>query len=450
MNLLRKLSVLLAVVVLTTFGTAQSAAKLKRELKKREAQIEKTDPDAYVELARWARDNGLLRDVKRLLGKAVKIDPDHEAAQTELGFVKVEGEWVTRAKAEVIRQKAHEAAMKEKGFVEVDGVWVEPDHVADAKKGVFWHDGEQVSKFDKNALISGQVRHPRTGFFVKEADVEKADSGMFPLADDRWGSEEEANRYHANRDHPWVIRSAYTTLVSTMPIAELEKFTQQIDAAIDFVKPLFFGNQPPPSTRPVIWIAKTNDEYLDFGNATGGGGSAYGAFLSEALLDIPGIGPCRPVFFNNLKDWGEYYCKHAGALAFAYAHCAAHEIEVPRWFLRGVGGLAERFQLPGHASHFGKQHIAKGGVKSLKSWFSAFDINGDMASTTIDFNVFQAGLVLEYAMRGGDEKVTAAMQDVSKAIVENTGKSSKAFEQLERALAAAESGIRARLQELTR
>ena len=44
-----------------------------------------------------------------------------------LGFVKYEGEWVTKAKAEMAIRKALEAEMKAKGMVEVDGVWVTKD-----------------------------------------------------------------------------------------------------------------------------------------------------------------------------------------------------------------------------------------------------------------------------------------------------------------------------------
>ena len=145
------LTLVASTLLLLTPADAQSVAALKRELRAQESAA-RGDADALVELAAWCEEKGLISDRKRLLNNALKVDPEHERAHEMLGFVKFDGEWMTKAKAEAARRKAYEAEMKEKGYVEVDGVWVSKEEVDDAKKGIFFHEGERVSKADKLAL----------------------------------------------------------------------------------------------------------------------------------------------------------------------------------------------------------------------------------------------------------------------------------------------------------
>ncbi len=450
MRTLHKLGIALAVLALTGLAAGQSAKKLKKELKTREAATAKNDADGYVEIAKWAKQKGLLKDSKRLLQKALKVDPDHAAANTALGMVKFDGKWLPKAKAEILQKRAFDASMKKKGLVKVDDIWVDKDKVADAKKGIFWHEGERVSRHDKNAYLAGKVRHPRTGEFIAPEDVAKAESGLFPTEDGDWISEEAADTYHANRDRPWVIRSEYVTLAGTIPLKKLEGHKLNADSAIDRVLPVFLNKHAPPSHRPFVWVTKNAEQYREFGNDVGGAGSAYGAFLAETEFQIPGVGRIRPVFFNNDKDWGPYYVKHASAMAFAYGFCASHDVEAPLWFLRGVGSLAERFAAPGQTAHFGRQHVQKGGVKNIKTWFNSFGINGEMESRMIDYNIFQAGLMLEFAMTGGDDDSLSAIQGISEALAKNPKAAEKAFKKLVKTLSGKEEEVRAHLQKITR
>src|SRR5690606_581559 len=134
------------------------------------------------------------------------------------------------SKAEALAKKAHEAAMKAKGFVEVDGVWVAEDEVDDAKRGIFRHDGERVSKAEKLALLEGKVRHPVTGEFIAAEDLPKAEAGQFPLGSSgRWGEEAVADAFHKEVGTPWVFRTHYATLISTKPIAELKELARTLD-----------------------------------------------------------------------------------------------------------------------------------------------------------------------------------------------------------------------------
>ena len=89
--------------------------------------------------------------------------------------------------------------------------------------------------------------------------------------------------------------------------------------------------------------------------------------------------------------------------------------KLPEWFLRGVGGMAERHYNEGVAKFFGKQHLAKGGVKDLDSWLSKFRIAPDLERRQLDYNIYQAGLVIRFCMNGGDNKATDALMAVTKA-----------------------------------
>jgi len=69
------------------------------EFKKRLAAIDQKDPDALVELALWAKQNGMRLQANALLRKALRRDPDHEKARAALGYVKHDGKWLSKREA---------------------------------------------------------------------------------------------------------------------------------------------------------------------------------------------------------------------------------------------------------------------------------------------------------------------------------------------------------------
>lgn len=190
------MKLILCGLLLTVPLTAQSLAQLKKELKTKE-DAAKSDPTALVEAAAWAKEKGMVTEMRRILQAVVKIDPDNETANEMLGFVKWEGAWVAKAKADSLRKKALEDEMKAKGFVLVDDVWVSKDEAADAKKGIHWHDGEKVSKAQKAAFAAGKTRHPVTGEFMEPDDVTKSSQGLFPI-----GNGKRATKWRPNRSTP--------------------------------------------------------------------------------------------------------------------------------------------------------------------------------------------------------------------------------------------------------
>ncbi|GAB4135950.1 MAG: hypothetical protein Fur0037_00060 [Planctomycetota bacterium] len=448
---MRPLLFLAAIPFLLVPLPAQSPAKLKAELRKMEAAA-KRDPDALFKAGKWAQDKGLTMDARRIFKAVLKIDPNHEGANTALGNRLYEGKWLPEKEVEELRKKAMRAEYQAKGWVEVDGVFVPPDEVQDAKKGIFHHGSEIVSRAEKLEFLAGARRHPITGEIVPAAEIEQAGKGLFKIAAGKWVPAEEANRFHQNPEHPWLYRTNYFTLVSTLSLDTLDKVKLSVDQAYETVSRFLGGVAPKPNHRPGIFVAATRDEYMSLGQSIGDETSAYGAFLcaERARLKLPFQDEVRAAACNWAeKGWGEYYAMHAAGLAYLSSLLQDIGGEVPLWFEHAFGSYASRFPNSTISGFFGELHIQKGGVRNLKSWFHSYGINGEMESKDIDYNIYQAGLMLAYATSGADPKVTDAMLAITKRFADGKGQGlDKDVSRLEDLLVAHEKDIQAFLQKL--
>ncbi len=445
---MRTLTCLVAVSLLALPAVAQTRSQLKRELKAQEAEA--SDAAALLEVAAWAKAKGLLTDHKRLLRKVLEIDAENETALKALGYVQYKGEWMDKAKAAILQKREQEAAYKAKGLTEVDGVWVAKNEVADAKKGIYHHGGEVIGRAEKLAFMAGKVRHPVTGTFIAAADLDKAKQGMFPVGDGQWADREEADRYHSNPEHPWIIRSHYGWLLTTLPLQSAEERKREIDGSYEVVKPLFGSRDPHPSHRPVVIVCSTTDEYRAAGDAFGDGYSTYGAFLAAQDPSYDDIElPTRPAVANfGEPNWGPYYVRHAAGLAYAQAMSAMAEAELPLWLRCGIGSWAERHYNPGIAKWFGNQHLGKGGVKELKTWFADFAISGELSSQKLEYNIYQAGLVVTFSMRGGDQDSVRAAQAFTASFDKGGRTVERAAQGMERVMMGKEEEIRAYFKQI--
>lgn len=443
----------ISLLILAAPAFAQSAAALKRELRSMEsaAKKEKT-ADALSEVAKWASEKGLASDAKRLFLAVLKKDPNHEAANMGLGNAMFEGKWMPKKKADVLRKKALAAEYKAKGYVEVNGIWVAKDHVADAKRGVFHHEGKRITKEEKQALLAGMVYHPNTGLLIDSANLAKAEDGQYPVGrEGRWASEKNADQYHSDLEHPWVIRSTHGTIMTSLPMAKIHDLKGNVDRGCERIAPLFGGNPPLPTSRPTIIIAATIDEYRELGNSVGDENSAASAFLmtEEASIDLPFQGPVRAsVCTAHQEAMAPYWTRHAAAMAYAHGKCVDVGASIPGWFAHGVGGLASFFENDRVGAHFCRTMLVpKGGVQNVKAFLNSFAINGDMDPEAINYNMAMAGLYLQFAMVGGHSKTTEALLGVTEAFG-GDGNLEKAVTKLESALIKAEDEIGAYMQKL--
>jgi hypothetical protein len=421
MKVVVSLVLLLAVPVF-----AQSAPQLKQELKAKEAAAKK-DPEALFAAGQWAAEKGLAAESKRIYQAVLKINPEHEGANLGLGNALIEGKWLAAKEAEALRKKALAVEFAAKGFVEVDDVWVEKERVDDAKRGIFHHDGELVTREEKIGLMAGMVRHPELGLLIEAKYAEKAQNQYYPIGNEgRWVDLKEADTFHSDVKRPWIVRSTNATLVSTASLAKITELKKLVDEACARIKPVFGDVVPSPRQRPVVVVAATESEYREIGSGMGDGSDAAGAFLTASAdhVQIPYQGNVRASACYNHKDWGPYYVRHAAALAYAAGIAKDGGYDLPLWLLHGYASYTSRFSTDHDASWLGKQHVQKGGVRNLKGFFSGYAIDGGMDSKDVDYNVFQSGLLIAFAMlpeaEGGDAKVAEALQALHAMLTNRT------------------------------
>lgn len=444
---------LTSLVSLVNLAPSQSGAQLKQELKAKEAAA-KQNPDALFEAGKWAAEKSMPSEAKRIYQAVLKVKADHEGANIALGNELIEGKWLPAKEAEALRKKAQAAEFTAKGFVDVGGVWVDKTEVEDAKKGIFHHEGDLVTKEEKVALMSGRVRHPVTGEFLDARQLEQASKRYFPVANNRLADEKEADTFHSDFKRPWVLRSKRATLISTLPIAKLEALAAEADLAVEDVEPILGTPVVHPKHRAVVLVATTDTEYRDFGARFGDENSSHGACLIQpkAVIQVPFLGDVRAAMCRNEKNWGIRYVRHATAMSYVHGVCVEADEDLPLWLLHGIAACTSRLKTGEDRAHFGRLHIAKGGVRNLKGFFAGFGINGEMESTAVDGIIFQAGLVVYYAKEANDPKVAEVLKEVFAALKSGGAKKGalqKVVARLEAALIEAEPNIADYLKKLT-
>ncbi|MHC4516533.1 MAG: hypothetical protein ACYTGW_11560 [Planctomycetota bacterium] len=450
---MKHLILILLALFLVAPLSAQTRPQLKKQLRVMIAQAKK-DTKLLFEAATFAKDHNFTTDYKRLINKILKIDKDHAGANQAMGRVKYEGQWISEADYKKKLAAKLEAKYKAAGKIRVAGVWVDKEHVADAKKGVFHHDGRLVNKWELLQFQLGKVRHPRTGRFMEATGLKKAEEGLIPLADGRWATVEEADKFHADQSRPWVIRTKYCFLISTMPLVELEKMAAIVDVGATSVLKIFGGDDPPPTRPPVIRIARTTGIYTTMGEQFGTGDDVYGVYIADG--NAPGStakfqgGNSRLVLMNyGEPSWRPFFARHAAGLALCCSFFGDEIDGLPAWFPRGVAGYAERFLNEPQTKHFAKQHKANGGVMDLKDWYKDFKITIDISNKAVQANIFQAALLVAFCLRGGDKHATDALQRVTAACVsQKGGKAVPAVENLEKVLARRRDEIKAYFEKL--
>lgn len=441
-------SIPLALAVLAAPLASQSAATLKKQLKKMESAAKK-DPDALFEAGKWAKEQNLEKEAKRIFQRILRISKDHAGANTELGNELVEGKWWPAKVAKKMRDKALAAEYSAKGYKKIDDIWVPPEEVKDARKGIFHHEGEKVTRDEKAQLQAGKVRHPMTGQLIDKSNLDKANNGYFPISGGKWVDQKEADKFHSESSRPWIIRTETAQIMSTMPLDKIEKLKRHVEQGIEKVTPLCGNRELPPAKRPLIIIAKTQSEYTEFGSALGDGSDIAGAFLitDEAEFSFNG-NELRPAICYNDKSWGERYIRHAAAMAYVNAVAEEAGADLPLWFVQGCGTLTSRFENDSDAGWFGKAQMARGGLDNIKSLLGNYELNGGLESGKVDSHLFQAGLAVSFATRGGNKEVTDAMLKLTDALSGKASGAGKALSNLEEKLGAAQDDIKKHLDML--
>ena len=115
--------------------------------------------DAVVDIAVWAKKAKFHKDVvKRLYERALELDPENEIANTVLGRVQHEGEWMTPLEREQRIKAGEDAAMLAKGLVRWKDQWITPEDKAKLEQGLRKYKGRWMTE-DEIKSAEGFVKH---------------------------------------------------------------------------------------------------------------------------------------------------------------------------------------------------------------------------------------------------------------------------------------------------
>jgi len=145
----------------------------------RAARLGPSDTDGWRKLGRWAAQAGLSTQSRKAYEKVVAIAPDDAEAREALGFVLLNGGWVTE-----------EESYRARGFVRQDGEWMTPAE-AQATQAAFAADQER-REAERRAIDAeiaaseAQARADAAEKRAKEAE-EKARQYSYPTYWGGWG-----------------------------------------------------------------------------------------------------------------------------------------------------------------------------------------------------------------------------------------------------------------------
>ena len=83
------------------------------EYDERAAKLQSSDADGWRTLGRWASHQGLSAQARQAYQNVLVVAPDDAEARQALGYVQVEGRWLTE-----------EEGYRARGYVKVDGEWM--------------------------------------------------------------------------------------------------------------------------------------------------------------------------------------------------------------------------------------------------------------------------------------------------------------------------------------
>lgn len=435
--------------------TSQDKQKLRQEFEERRQKIANGDADELFALALWAERKGLAPESRRILRQVIKLVPSHEAAHKALGHVQYEGHWLTKQeadalaakkraadrKAELARKRKEEADYRKRGYVQHKGEWIKKSDLRYARFGLVRHEGRWVRRSDKQALAANKVRHPQTGTWISKAAYEKAQQGLFELGGE-WAPVDRANKFHSTWDDPWEIWTDNIIVKTTIPLDKAKQIAQEAESAVPMARNLVFDPTLPLPERIVVYACKSASDYRDFGARTDATGfSAYGCYYT-------GEGDEKFVVCNyGQRDWGPYYLKHAVGLGVGATLLVPAGLEPTHWLLTGLGSYVERWYDPDGVQHFGKQYLAKGGVRGMRSFSKRFRIGADQTPADMEWNIYQAGIIVSFLAKGGNKSTRKAWDKVREAIQEGKG-FSKALKAFERSIIRAEDDIKEHLEKI--
>ncbi|MCX7804939.1 MAG: hypothetical protein N3A38_07080 [Planctomycetota bacterium] len=89
----------------------------------RRKDLDPRDAEGFFRLGQWAAERGMDAEARMAWREAIEADPEHAGARAALGYVKLDGKWVSG-----------DDLMRARGFVKWKGEWVRPEAVGGLRK----------------------------------------------------------------------------------------------------------------------------------------------------------------------------------------------------------------------------------------------------------------------------------------------------------------------------
>jgi hypothetical protein len=137
------------------------------EYDERASKLQPKDVRGWRSLGRWASQQALTTQSRRAYEQVISIEPDDAEAREALGFVRIEGRWLTE-----------EESYRARGFVKYEGEWMTPAEMQLA------HASAEAEK----ARWEAEKRAVEADVAAREAAAEKRE------AEERERKEEEERR----------------------------------------------------------------------------------------------------------------------------------------------------------------------------------------------------------------------------------------------------------------
>ncbi len=392
-------------------GPMTASQDAKAELEKKYAAVggaDCKDAGALFQVALWADQNNLKTDSKRLLRQVIKIDPDHAESRALLGYEKYQGKWYTKREIEREKAKAEEAERAKLGLKKWKGEWVPAEDYEKLEKGLvkIEVDGQTkwVTPVEKERIDKGMSLY--NGQWVTAEELEHLKKGEFKVGE-KWLSQSEADKAHADYASAWELEGDLCTLTTTCNYAFGQEALRHADASVKQVYKMLDVPLPKDAVKINLIMVKDLSDYQQLGQAVqDSNDAALSSTWSTFILSDQNTG--RQVGVSLYEVLDERNPKgndvfSLGHVRFAAASAVLRNMTFgetpPVWFTVGIASYLERYWHP--FSSDGIKKLAawsldsltkEGGTLQLKSFFDSFAVTRQ--------SVLQSGLVLSYLQNG--------------------------------------------------
>jgi hypothetical protein len=222
---------------------------IRDDLKERLKSAPQNDAAVLMEIAGWAKTQGLPKDARQVLELVIKADPDHAEARAALDYVKYEGAWVQKSELAAKFEAAKGEQLKALGFKLEKGKWLSPGAASRTKLGLV-----QVGKYwvtqEQKATIEAKGLEFREGEWLNKDEIAKFDQGQRKVKG-IWKPMSEADEAHRDAKDPWVLGGVYLQVRSNVGYAKTALALKPADdaavaaAALSGVEPDVWGSKGP-------------------------------------------------------------------------------------------------------------------------------------------------------------------------------------------------------------